>query len=73
MAVNKVVYNTKNGEQVLIDLTADTVTKATLGEGVKAHDASGNVIVGTAKIGTAETWTITLKDGSIVTKAVFVE
>lgn len=73
MAVNKVVYNTDKGQEVLIDLTADTVTKETLGAGVKAHDSSGNVITGTAKIGKTENWVITLKNGSTVTKAVFVE
>ena len=46
MGVNKVVYNTVNGAETLIDLTEDTVTPATLAEGVTAHDASGNVIVG---------------------------
>lgn len=49
--VNKVVMNTTNGEEVLIDLTGDSVTPETLAEGVTAHDASGNVIVGTAKAG----------------------
>lgn len=73
MAVNKVVYNTNKGQEVLIDLTADTVTKETLGAGVKAHDASGNVITGTAKVGKSETWVVTYKDGSTETKAVFVE
>lgn len=47
MAVNKVVYNTENGAEILIDLTGDTVTPETLAKGAKAHDASGNVIVGT--------------------------
>ena len=69
MAVNKVVYNAK----ILLDLTGDTVTKETLGAGVKAHDASGNVITGTAKIGTSENWVFTLEDDTTVTKAVFVE
>lgn len=46
MAVNKVVY----GGETLIDLTSDTVTAATLAEGVTAHDASGNLIVGTATV-----------------------
>lgn len=46
MAVNKVVYNTENGAETLIDLTRDTVTPETLAEGVTAHDASGNVIAG---------------------------
>ena len=45
MAVNKVEVN---GETIL-DLTNDNVTPEVLAEGVKAHDASGNVIVGLAK------------------------
>ena len=51
MAVNKVVYNTGNGEQILIDLTNDTVTSETLLNGVTAHDKTGNTIIGTAMIG----------------------
>lgn len=47
MAVNKVVYNTENGAEVLIDLTNDSVTPETLAEGATAHDASGNTITGT--------------------------
>lgn len=46
MAVNKVVYNTKDGEQVLMDLTGDTVTPETLAVGATAHNASGEMIVG---------------------------
>ena len=45
--VNKVVY----GSSTLIDLTADTVTPATLMQGYTAHDASGAAIVGTASGG----------------------
>ena len=41
--INKVVY----GGNVLIDLTGDTVTAATLASGVKAHDKSGALITGT--------------------------
>ena len=37
MAVNKVVY----GTTVLVDLTADRVSPATLLRGVTAHDAAG--------------------------------
>lgn len=48
MAVNKVVYNTANGPETLIDLTGDTVTSETLAKGVTAHDASGNAIIGMA-------------------------
>lgn len=51
MAVNKVIYNTAQGEEVLMDLTSDTVTPETLAEGVTAHDASGNAIVGTMSAG----------------------
>lgn len=69
MAVNKVIYNAK----VLIDLTSDTVTAETLAEGVTAHNKSGAQITGKAKVGTTENWVITLKNGSTVTKAVFVE
>lgn len=42
MAVNQVIYD---GE-TLIDLTNDTVTPETLAEGVTAHDAKGNIVVG---------------------------
>lgn len=44
MAFNKVVAS--NGE-VLMDLTADTVTAETLLAGSTAHDRSGNAITGT--------------------------
>lgn len=40
---NKVVF----GGDVLIDLTADTITPADLASGVTAHDKSGAVITGT--------------------------
>lgn len=43
MAVNKVVYDGKT----LIDLSGDSVTPETLAEGVTAHAASGERIVGT--------------------------
>lgn len=46
MAINKVEY----GGNTLIDLTGDSVTPETLAEGATAHDASGNVIVGSRKI-----------------------
>lgn len=51
MAVNKVVY----GTTVLVDLTADTVTAATLMQGYTAHDASGAIITGTATGGGSDT------------------
>lgn len=49
MAVNKIVMNTENGAETLIDLTADTVAPENLAEGETAHDASGNIITGLAK------------------------
>ena len=42
MAINKVVY----GDDTLIDLTSDTVTSATMLNGIVAHDKSGTVITG---------------------------
>lgn len=47
MGVSKVVYNTDEGAQTLIDLQNDTVTPETLAEGATAHDANGDPIVGT--------------------------
>lgn len=41
--VNKVIY----GGDVLIDLTADTVTADKLADGLTAHDKSGELITGT--------------------------
>lgn len=41
--INKVIY----GSEVLIDLTADTVTPDLLSSGVTAHDKSGKIITGT--------------------------
>lgn len=48
MAVNKVVMNTKNGLQTVVDLTGDTVTPETLAEGVTATAANGEKIAGVA-------------------------
>ena len=45
--VNKVVL----GNEVLLDLTADTVTPSSLMAGYTAHDASGSPITGTASAG----------------------
>ena len=46
MAVNKVALN----DEIVIDLTGDTVTPETLDTGITAHNASGNVITGTRAI-----------------------
>lgn len=43
--INKVIY----GDEVLIDLTGDTVTPAKLIEGFTAHNARGEVITGISK------------------------
>ena len=52
MAVNKVVMNTATGVETLIDLTEDTVTPETLLAGATAHNARGELIVGTIEIPT---------------------
>lgn len=57
MAANKVVMNTENGAETLIDLTEDTVTAETLAEGVTAHDASGTQITGTMPAGSGSVQT----------------
>lgn len=44
MANNKIQLS--NGD-ILLDLTADTVTEDKLAQGYTAHNASGNIIVGT--------------------------
>lgn len=41
--VNKVVFN----NEVLVDLTGDTVTAGSLKKGVTAHDKAGEIITGT--------------------------
>ena len=46
MAVNKIVLNTDDGEQVLVDLTGDSVSEGTLFKGETAHAANGEKIVG---------------------------
>lgn len=42
MANNKIIY----GDQVLIDLTQDTVDPSKLAKGITAHDRSGEIITG---------------------------
>lgn len=48
MNINKVVY----GNNTLIDLTGDTVSQDNLLSGVRAHDKSGNSIVGNLSLDT---------------------
>ena len=47
MGVSKLVLYTPNGEDTKFDLTGDTVTASDLAEGVTAHGADGEPIVGT--------------------------
>lgn len=44
MGVSKVVY----GNTTIMDISGDTVTPATLMNGITAHKADGSAIVGTA-------------------------
>lgn len=62
MECNKVVYN----ENVLIDLTQDTVQKETLLTGVTAHNKAGEIITGTFLQGYPSTLVVenTTKDSS---------
>lgn len=55
MAVNKVVINDVNGENVLIDLTEDNIDAEALVVGFTAHDKSGEIIEGVNPYVKAET------------------
>lgn len=48
MAETKKIGKVVLGDEVLIDLTADTITAEDLKKGVTAHDKSGAVITGTS-------------------------
>ena len=50
MGVNKVVFNTAEGEQTLIDLTSDNVTADAVFHGATFHGADGEVKTGTFTI-----------------------
>lgn len=50
MAVNKVTFNTANGERTLIDLTGDTATVDAVFEGAIFHGADGEVKTGSFTI-----------------------
>ncbi len=60
MGVSKVVV----GDEVKIDLTADTVTTDTLLAGVTAHDKTGALITGTASSGPAQKWATGTANGN---------
>jgi hypothetical protein len=46
MAINKVIRNTKNGEEILLDLTGDTATEDVVFAGSTFHAANGEVKTG---------------------------
>ena len=50
MAISKVIY----GDDTLMDLTADTVTPETLAAGTTAHNAAGEMVVGTVTMLTVD-------------------
>lgn len=58
MAVSKVVMNTENGKNVLVDLTADTITADKMLSGTTAHNKSGEKITGTIATRTATNMTV---------------
>lgn len=61
MAINKVIY----GGEVLIDLTADTVTKDKVLSGYKGHGANGEVFTGSCTFD-ADTQDATASDSEIL-------
>lgn len=67
--VNKVIY----GNQVLIDLTQDTVTPETLASGVTAHSADGSTIVGLLNIVEVDSQLSSTSENPIQNKAVYEE
>lgn len=76
MGVSKVVINNADGTQnVLVDLTGDTVTASSLISGKTAHGANGNAVTGTiAKApleitGTASANNVVISNGSIYLNA----
>lgn len=46
MAINKIILNTDSGDQVLVDLTGDTVVEDALVVGYTAHGADGEPVAG---------------------------
>ena len=63
MAINKVVY----GVNILIDLTADTVTADKMAAGVVAHAKDGSTITGTAAVSyDAENEGLIMPEGFVV-------
>lgn len=66
MEISKIVYNGK----VLVDLTADTVTPENLAEGVVAHTAAGEKVVGLLKVTAVDTALDAESENPISNKAV---
>lgn len=56
MPANKVIVN----DSVILDLTGDNVTPATLAKGVTAHDKSGSKIMGTLTVPESQSKTVEL-------------
>lgn len=54
MGVNKVVINRPTGEEILIDLTMDSVIPEKLHKGFTAHNSKGEPIIGTYEVGNGE-------------------
>ena len=68
MAVNKVVINTANGEETLIDLTNDSVTADSLVVGFTAHNKSGGVISGANPYAKANTDAVVNDQASLISQ-----
>lgn len=71
MAYNKFI---KKDGTVMLDLTDTTVSAETLSKDITAVDKYGNKIVGTLiEVKDTEQWTLTLSDGTVVVKDVYVK
>lgn len=66
MGINRV--NLSNGE-TLMDISGDTVTEDTLGEGSTAHNSNGEKIVGKAVFGGGAVTSVNGKTGAVVLSA----
>lgn len=67
MAINKIVLNTENGEQVLVDLTGDTLTANSLVVGHTGHGADGEIVEG------ANPYELEATDAEVNTQADLIE
>jgi len=64
--LNKIISRSENLQQILLDLTGDTVDETNLSRGETAHDKEGDSVVGRFQIDDAEAWAIGTRNGVLV-------